>query len=74
MKQLLPVGLLILLLNSCSVFKPNHFYEEASDDAGKPHIAGFEALSIYSDQLSNENLATTVPSALKVTSVNAPLR
>lgn len=66
MKQLLPLGLLILLLNSCSVFKPNHFYEEASDDAGKPHIAGFEALSIYSDQLSSENWHTQEPAALKI--------
>jgi hypothetical protein len=66
MKPLLPLLFLILILSSCSVFKPNRFYDEQADDAEKPNIGGFEALSIYSDQLSSENWHTQEPAALKV--------
>jgi len=66
MKLLLPLFFLMLMLEACSVFKPNRFYDEAADDAGRANIAGFEALSIYSDQLSSENWHTPEPAALQV--------
>lgn len=54
------------LTSSCTLFKPNSFYDETADDATKPNIAGFEALSIYSDQLSSENWFTKEPAALNI--------
>ena len=59
---------LTLLLSACGIFKQTALYDAPADDANTPNIAGFYALNIYSDQMSDEIWYTQSPKAIQVKS------
>lgn len=66
MKALFTVLGLAALLSACGLFREAALYEQEADDAKTPNIAGFYALQVYRDQMSDEVWYTPSPKALKV--------
>lgn len=71
MKALFTVLGLTALLSACNVFREAALYEQEADDAKTPNIAGFYALQVYRDQMSDEVWYTPSPKALKVQAESA---